>query len=100
MQGISDQVLNSFEESYRALIREMPLQLVPRTDRRGKHSYTVKIGEKARVEVLLRQQALKPKSDSCGKLLTGENAKSISFVKDDVHSAWVKAKAVMGIAED
>lgn len=34
------------------------------------------VASKARVEVLLRQQALKPKSDVAGKLLTGQAAKS------------------------
>ncbi|CAE7252923.1 unnamed protein product [Symbiodinium natans] len=61
-----DAILESFMEPYRELIERLPLPLFPRSTRHGLHSYTQPI-RKAKVEVLLRQKALKPKTNMAGE---------------------------------
>jgi len=81
-----DSVLESFAVTYQALIKTLPVCMWPTSTKHGEHSYTVWMGS-ARVEVLLRQMAFKPKADINGVTLTGESARSITFVKD-VGAAW------------
>ena len=60
-------ILESFEQCYHANILKLPKVMMPKTTHHGKHSYTVSVPDNAgkmhRVEVLLRQNAFKPKMD-------------------------------------
>ncbi|CAL1153602.1 unnamed protein product [Cladocopium goreaui] len=56
-----------------------------------------RVGE-ARVEVLLRQQALKPKSDVQGNKLSGEKGKSMTFAKN-IKDTWDQVRKKMGMAD-
>ena len=65
--AIPEDVLNSFAEEYRPIIQSLPPSLQPKTTTHGKHSYTVRLegANDKRVEVLLRQRALKAKGVKC-----------------------------------
>ena len=60
-------ILQSFDAVYRGIIPRLPQVLQPTSVQHGKHSYTTSVidgwGKSHRVEVLLRQQAFKPKTE-------------------------------------
>ena len=103
------EVLNTFPETYKAVIKSLPTCLWPTASKHGQHSYTVYLGShctsesymftnqvlhikmptdfidlrwirSARVEVLLRQMAFKPKANAHGQILKGEAARSSLFL--------------------
>lgn len=72
------------------MIQRLPSELYPTTVSHGQHSFTVSpagLGA-ARVEILLRQQAFKPKVNVSGVAV---KSKSISW-SSGVAEAWEKCK--------
>ena len=85
---IRSQVLESFKEEYRPLIQKLPSKLYPTSCTHGQHSFTVSPDGwgAAKVEVLLRHQAFKPKVNASG---TQVKSKNISW-SAGVMEAWEK----------
>ena len=61
-------LLNTFLPEYHSILRSLPVPARPLTVKHGRHSYTIAVGESklARIEVLLKQQAMKAKYDMHG----------------------------------
>ena len=72
LEGITvdeHEVLKGFLPAYRKVILGLPKAFWPTAGKNGKHSYTVAVFGKGRLEVLLRAKAFKPKMDSKGNAL-------------------------------
>ncbi|CAJ1440800.1 unnamed protein product, partial [Effrenium voratum] len=64
--------LATFDNSYHRELALLPQDAWPQSAKHGRHSYTVKLCDtKARVEVLLRQLAFRPKTDVNGQKIEG-----------------------------
>ena len=77
-----EEITESFNVEYREVLAILPLALQPTSTRHGQHSFTKAVG-KARIEILLRQKALKPKNHVDGtqiqtrSLPLGENVQAV-----------------------
>ncbi|CAE7250651.1 unnamed protein product, partial [Symbiodinium pilosum] len=81
-------ILEGYAGSYQKIILSLPRLYWPTSTRGGRHSYTVQVGEnKGRMEILLRNQAFKPKVRDDGSAL---KCGQISF-KTDPQAALAQA---------
>ena len=71
------EVLESFEEEYKGIIDLLPEDLKPLSITHGKHSYTRFVEGVGKVEVLLRQQALKAKFTATGAPIKAKSTLTI-----------------------
>lgn len=64
MEGVPSrsEIVESFKEQYRPALDQLPDCLRPVSCKHGAHSYTRMVQGKARVEILLKNKSLKPKS--------------------------------------
>ncbi|CAK9016996.1 unnamed protein product [Durusdinium trenchii] len=90
---LSEEVLSSFLPEYQDSVKNLPAELLPTSATHGKHSFTKIVDGVGRVEVLLRQQAFKPKSTASMKPVSSSS--QISWNNDGVHAAWEEAKSIM-----
>ena len=88
-------IRESFSEEYRPVLSILPFALQPSSTRHGQHSYTKLIGS-ARIEVLLRQRALKPKNTVDGSQI---QTKSVSFAPDNVGEVCKRAFLMCGLTD-
>lgn len=89
-------IRESFSEPYRPTLALLPWCLQPSSSRHGQHSYTKMIGS-ARIEVLLRQRALKPKNKADGSQV---QTKSMSFAADNVKDVCRRVFLICGLSEE
>ena len=73
------QVVNSFEDEYKDIIQSLPDELKPQSTTHGKHSFTTSVEGLGRIEVLLRQRALKPKATPSGKPIKAKSTLNVNY---------------------
>ena len=83
------EIVNSFKEEYRAALDQLPECLRPISCKHGAHSYTRMVQGKARVEILLKNKSLKPKSKVDG---TPIQSNCIRFTE------WKQALSMCGVS--
>ena len=85
------EIVESFKEQYRPALDQLPECLRPVSCKHGAHSYTRMVQGKARVEILLKNKSLKPKSKVDG---TPIQSSCLRFTE------WKEALKLCGVVLD